>query len=1197
VAAPTIVGTGTSASAAATSVAVTAPAGVASGHHQLIFVGLHSSSETVTTPTGCTQVGSTITNSSDPTPFTLRVYHTSTVTGSITVSKSSTAAMVVGRVAYSGGGGTQATNTTASSSSSSASATITFGTATTNAADALVVTAAFESSTAGGGTPFTPGSGLTERIDTSPQVGGVYVSLNVVDIVKVAAGTQGGSVTANRSDYSISLSVVLTGAAVPTVGAGADASHPVSTAFSRTATENDNGQTITAREWKIQAGPAGVGNVLGTAAALSWTPATPGTYTLRYSATNSDGVGTDDVLVIVWPEYIRGVTTATGNGNGTDTLNVSVSKPAGVAEGDKMVMVCGNDFIAATSTDWVRLAAVGQSTFDTAFNVFEKTATASEPASYTVACGASTTAIIALVAFHQDHVTTTWDIAPALETLTSTTATTAPVAPTISPTSGEPLLLTAYVTKEASSGFSGHTPPTGMLEAADSSFTTPGRALLVTTQLLAAPGATGTRTATALGTATDYLGISMALVSVTAVAPIPNAGVDATIDQYATFSRTADDFDGGATITAREWKIVSGPNQVGAVIGTAAALSWAPTVGGSYVLRYSATNSVGTGTDDVTVTVNALNFPVTAALVLAAARTGTKRTSGAATGPVVLAATRVGAKKATGAPVAPLVLAASADGEKINAVVAPLVLAATLSNAGSSQAAFVTAALRLAGTADQRAHHTAGVTVAAPLVLTTTKAGSSTRAGAAAAAALRLVTARVGTKYATGTAAAPFTLAAAIGGVLHATPVAPTAVLLLAASIGGRFHTAAAAATAVLPLHAATVTSSVRATTPVGPAVIRLHAVEHTQRIVAGIVAVTARADTTVKYELVAVARVPQVAGPPMFLEVDPIDWTDLTWSESLKEPSTLSATVKIDTLAESILQRLRTPHIAPTELWLHRNGGRVFAGPLLGGRVSGESLSLEASGVLAYTRWMHVVADLAFTGIDQNVIVAALINQWQNQEYAHYGIDTTQVGVSGVLRTISYPYTELHKIADRITDLAEVADGFDLAIDPTSRQLELYHPIRGVDRSTGEDAIIFDLRNVTSSDITFSVGPADLASDGLGTATSTGSAAPLVATFANPELRAQFGRTGITGSFQVGDQGALDAAVQALVDARGQVLLIPGPNARVSLDADLSAYDVGDTIGYQAHARLTASGAWRIRKRTVRVSTTGTESVAVEFT
>lgn len=685
-------------------------------------------------------------------------------------------------------------------------------------------------------------------------------------------------------------------------------------------------------------------------------------------------------------------------------------------------------------------------------------------------------------------------------------------------------------------------------------------------------------------------------IKTAAVAPTVGAGTDATIDQYATFSRTATENDGGGTITARAWTVVSGPNQVGATIGTAAALSWAPTVGGTYVLRYSATNSAGTGTDDVQVTVNPLNFPVTAPLRLFAARAGAKQVTATPTAALHLGADDgTPAKQVTSARTAPIHLAAAATGLKINLVVAPIRLAAALSNAGSSQQAFVTATLRLAAAAGNRAHNTVGGPVTAPLALDAAAAVTSARSGAVTAD-LVLVADSDGAKHMAAPVAGHLVLAAAIGGVVHATAVQRTALIRIAATAGGRFHTAAAAVTAVMRLHTATTTSSVRFNRAVS-ATIRLHAVVFGQRIVAEVFAVRPRADTTVKYELVAVARVPQVAGPPLFLEVDPINWTDLTWSEELKAAPTLSATVKIDSLTEPILQRLRTPADSPTELWLNRNGRRVFAGPLLGGRVSGgDSLSLEASGIQTYLRWMHVVANMTFTSIDQNTIVAALIDQWQVQDYGHFGLDTSQVGASGVLRTLSYPYTELHKVADRIDDLAKLADGFDWAIDPTSRQLQMYSPTRGQDRSTGEDAIIFDQRNITSSDITFSVAPADLASDGLGTGTASGSDAPLVSTFSNAELRARFGRTGIVGTFQTDNQAALDAAVQAMVQARGTVLLIPGPSARVTLDADIADYDPGDTIGYQAHARLSATGAWRIRKRTISVASTGTESVAVEF-
>src|SRR5207253_8423337 len=59
--------------------------------------------------------------------------------------------------------------------------------------------------------------------------------------------------------------------------------------------------TPTSRAWTVVSGPTGVGSTIGTAAALSFTPSTAGTYTLRYSATNSAGTGTDDVVLTVNP--------------------------------------------------------------------------------------------------------------------------------------------------------------------------------------------------------------------------------------------------------------------------------------------------------------------------------------------------------------------------------------------------------------------------------------------------------------------------------------------------------------------------------------------------------------------------------------------------------------------------------------------------------------------------------------------------------------------------------------------------------------------------------------------------------------------------------------------------------------------------------------------------------------------------------
>lgn len=942
--------------------------------------------------------------------------------------------------------------------------------------------------------------------------------------------------------------------------------------------------------------------------------------------------------------------------------------------------------------------------------------------------------------------------------------------------------------------------------------------------------ASGTQNGTVTATRSDVSWVFAATLDAAGSPPVVDAGADANIDQYDTFNRVATEDDGGAAITSRSWTVQSGPNQVGATLSTSATLAWKPTVGGSYVLRYTATNAIGSDSDDVTVTVAPLVFPVTATLYLDTSLVGTKHVAGAPDAPLTLDADPTGAKRAHAAPTAELALDASVVGKKINAVFAPLGLSASI-QASSANGAFVTARLGLTAGLIDPSRETTGVELAAPLVLDAEAAVESERSGAVQAD-LALDADQTGQKQALASPTAPLAIGAAIADVLHETGIAPTAPLSLAAELTDPSRTTPPVPVqAVLRLLAETETSSVRFNQAVFATPLYLDAQVFTERIVAEVSAITPRADTTVRYDLVAVARVPQTSGPPTFIEVDPIDWTDLTWSEALNVPPTLSVSAKVASLTDSVLQRLQFPHEAPTELWLYRNGRKVFAGPLLGGRVSEESLSLEAGGIETYTRWMHVVSDLTFTEVDQFAIVAALINQWQMLEYGHFGIDLTtrivqppppvQTGqaayraatadderdwshcraarpsgteagdlliaahisdndgslgemegpdgwdllgeydhgssetprlkiwqriatssepssyefpdstdahsalailritghnpdaplavtpvfdgsssssnnhvapsvtgvqggllvtihagetsgttrsywgapdgmtarvdvapsdggqvvlgvntqeltadgatgsrsafcsgsvewvaaslviapvpvappppivsgpTSGVLRTVSYPQAELHIVSDRIDDLAKLSDGLDWHIDPTTRRLEMNHPIRGVDRSVGEDAIVFDQRNITSSDIAFSISPADLASDGLAVATASGSDAPLVATYGNPELRSKFGRTGITASFQAADQATLNAGVQSLVNARDEVLLIPGPNARVTLDADLSAYDVGDTVSYHAHGRLTVSRPFRIRKRTVRVTETNAETVTIEF-
>lgn len=90
-------------------------------------------------------------------------------------------------------------------------------------------------------------------------------------------------------------------------------------------------------------------------------------------------------------------------------------------------------------------------------------------------------------------------------------------------------------------------------------------------------------------------------------APTVDAGTNGATTTGTAFTRTANENNGGSTITSREWTVESGPAGVGTTIGTAAALNWTPTVAGTYVLRYTATNAVGTGTATFTLTATAPN--------------------------------------------------------------------------------------------------------------------------------------------------------------------------------------------------------------------------------------------------------------------------------------------------------------------------------------------------------------------------------------------------------------------------------------------------------------------------------------------------------------------------------------------------------------------------------------------------------------
>lgn len=142
---------------------------------------------------------------------------------------------------------------------------------------------------------------------TGPGAAGLTTGILVAPSAANATGAQQGTFSGgtdtypalqfNSGNYWVDVTVtdVAPGPAVPVVDAGADITITLGQTLTRTATATG---TPTSWAWTITAGPAGVSSTIGTAAALSWTPTSPGTYVLSVTATNATGTSDPDTLTV-----------------------------------------------------------------------------------------------------------------------------------------------------------------------------------------------------------------------------------------------------------------------------------------------------------------------------------------------------------------------------------------------------------------------------------------------------------------------------------------------------------------------------------------------------------------------------------------------------------------------------------------------------------------------------------------------------------------------------------------------------------------------------------------------------------------------------------------------------------------------------------------------------------------------------------
>jgi hypothetical protein len=119
----------------------------------------------------------------------------------------------------------------------------------------------------------------------------------------------------------------------------------------------------------------------------------------------------------------------------------------------------------------------------------------------------------------------------------------------------------------------------------------------------------------------------------------------------------------------------------------------------------------------------------------------------------------------------------------------------------------------------------------------------------------------------------------------------------------------------------------------------------------------------------------------------------------------------------------------------------------------------------------------------------------------------------------------------------------------------------------------------------------------GIGTGSGQDEASTFYSVKKNDELLPKFGGVGISSLFRdVSTQAINDARTQALIDSRGETLWIPGPNVRVTSDADVDKYDIGDRVSYELHNQMNVRGSFRLMSRTIEVAENNTETVSTKF-
>jgi hypothetical protein len=351
-------------------------------------------------------------------------------------------------------------------------------------------------------------------------------------------------------------------------------------------------------------------------------------------------------------------------------------------------------------------------------------------------------------------------------------------------------------------------------------------------------------------------------------------------------------------------------------------------------------------------------------------------------------------------------------------------------------------------------------------------------------------------------------------------------------------------------------------------------------------------------FEVVLVARAPQSATTPTLTIVNRLVTDTISYTDELNRPGSAALGCPIQAMGSDVKARLVDLEANPSEVWVYADGVLVWAGELQTLSVQGQSVSLGCVGLLGYSYRMGVISDLIYAAVDQFTIAKGLVDHHQAQTFGNYGIDTSTVGTSGVVRDRTYLRNELHNIGQRLSELGAVSDGFDIRVDAVTRKLVLTNPQSGTDLTA---TVVLDRLNIDSAVIAVSIAPDDVVSDvsATGTATSTGGVSTtLFSSRSAAGVRSVYGRSWAGQNFDgVSVQGTLDNSADAYLNARGTQLFQPGLTVVPRTFPDVASFHPGDTVSYSYDAGLGLQTLTpRVGKNTVDVDSAGKARMTVEF-